>query len=77
MLYNYAKFLGMDTAGGDKLADYADAGDVADWAKDAMNWAVGCGLISGRSADTLAPAGTATRAEVAAVMQRLIHLMVK
>lgn len=77
MLYNYAKFLDMDTAGGDKLADYADAGDVANWAKDAMNWAVGCGLISGRSADTLVPAGTATRAEVAAVLQRLIHLMVK
>lgn len=77
MLYNYAKFLGMDTAGNGKLEGYTDADDVADWAKDAMNWAVGCGLITGRSAETLAPADNATRAEVATVMQRLIQLMVK
>lgn len=77
MLYRYAKSIGLDTGSMAKLDDYTDGGGVADWAGDAMSWAVGNGLVSGRTSTTLAPSGTATRAEVAAVMQRLVALMVK
>jgi len=46
---------------------------VSDWAKQSMRWANALGLISGRTADTLAPLGMATRAETAAILQRFIE----
>ncbi|MDR2157618.1 MAG: choice-of-anchor I family protein, partial [Clostridiales Family XIII bacterium] len=52
------------------LEAYADAGSVSDWAAEAMAWAVGNGLITGRTPATLAPDGTATRAEAATLLQR-------
>lgn len=77
MLHRYAKSAGMDLTKAAKLDGYADAGHVAPWAKEAMAWAVETGLIQGRSGSSLAPDGTATRAEVATVLQRLVERMVK
>ncbi len=77
MLYRYAKCVDMDTSKTAKLDGYADAADVADWAREAMAWAVGTGLIQGRSGSALAPQGSATRAEVATVLQRLVERMGK
>ncbi|MCC8122876.1 MAG: S-layer homology domain-containing protein [Oscillospiraceae bacterium] len=54
------------------LDSYSDAGAVSSWAKNAMAWAVENGLISGKSGNLLAPGGTATRAETATIMARLI-----
>ncbi|MDR1298885.1 MAG: S-layer homology domain-containing protein, partial [Oscillospiraceae bacterium] len=51
---------------------FPDADDVSEYAEDAMKWAVGAGLIQGRGGN-LAPQGTATRAEVATVLQRFIE----
>ncbi len=42
-----------------------------------MHWAVGSGLIIGRSDTELAPRDTATRAEVATMFKRLVTMMVK
>jgi hypothetical protein len=50
-----------------------DAGSVSSWAEDAMAWAVESGLITGRTETTLAPAGTATRAEAATLLQRYLE----
>ena len=77
MLYRYAKSVGMDTDKTTDLDGYADSGNVADWAAEAMAWAVKSGLIAGRGGAVLAPEGTATRAEVATILQRLVALMVK
>lgn len=77
MLYRYAKSVGMDTGKTTDLDGYADAAEVADWAAEAMAWAVKSGLIAGRGGAVLAPEGTATRAEVATILQRLVALMVK
>ena len=77
MLYRYAKSAGMDTGKTTSISGYADSGEVADWASEAMSWAVASGLINGRSATRLAPTGTATRAEVATIMQRLVTQMVR
>ena len=77
MLYRYAKSVGMDADKSAGLGGYADGKDVAAWAKEAMGWAVANGLVQGRSATTLAPNETATRAEVAAILQRLVTLMIK
>ncbi len=53
----------------DEMSGFPDAADVSAWAKDYMNWAVASGFISG-SDGYLLPAGTATRAEVSAIICR-------
>ena len=55
------------------INDFADAGQVSDWATPAMQWAVENGLILG-SDKSLNPQGNATRAEVAAILMRYIQL---
>ena len=73
ILHSYAQKKDMDLSKTADLAGYADAADVSVWAKDAMSWAVGSGLISGRSASTLAPAGSATRAECAVIFAQMFR----
>ena len=64
MLYRYAKTLGKDNIeNGTEILRFADTGDVADWAKEAMTWAVSAELIHGTSESALSP-GKAPRAEV-------------
>ncbi len=55
------------------LQTFGDAAAIAAWAKNGVADAVQAGIVSGRSADTLAPKGFMTRAEVAATMQRLLQ----
>ena len=73
ILHSYAQKKGMDVSKTADLAGYADAANMSVWAKDAMSWAVGSGLISGRSASTLAPAGSATRAECAVIFTQMFQ----
>lgn len=68
MLYEYARSVGADTAGGG-LDGFSDAGDVASWAKDALDWAVQKKIMEG-SGGKLRPGASASRAEVAAMFQR-------
>lgn len=71
MLYNYAKAIGMDRKSSAGLERFPDAGKISGYAKEAMQWAVADGFISGRAdngENYIAPQGTATRAEVAAVL---------
>ena len=71
MLYRFAAFRGYDvSAGGMAVREFADYADISHWALEAMAWAVDTGLLGGREGNVLDPAGTATRAEVAAVLQR-------
>ena len=77
MLYRFVKYLGLDVSGAVTLDGFADGGDTADWAKDAMRWAVGAGLFRGDAAGRLNPTGNANRAEVATLVQRLVELIVK
>lgn len=74
MLYRYAALLGLDTDIGDeKWSDYADAGQVSSWARDAMSWAIDQGLLIGGESGSLAPAATASRAEVSVILMRFIE----
>lgn len=66
LLYRYAG--GPSTAG--DLSAYADADSVSAYASDAMAWCVENGILNGTDGNRLAPAASATRAEVAAVLQR-------
>lgn len=77
MLYRYAGTAGLSTAAKGDLDKFTDGGTASGWAGDALAWAVGSGLISGKGNATLDPSGTATRAEVATIFQRLVALMVK
>lgn len=80
ILYRYAKQVGYDTEGvGDSidLTAYADGAEVSDYAAAAMRWAIASGLVNGYEDGTLRPRNTATRAEVAAIMQRLVVSTVK
>ena len=71
ILYNYAQWKGYDVSNRADLSRYSD--QPSPWATDVMQWAVGEGLISGTSATTLDPQGTATRAQVAAILQRFLE----
>lgn len=66
MLYRY---VGSPAVSGN-IADFKDASQVSNWAVDAMQWAIQVGLIQGIGDSTLLPKGTATRAQLAAIMQR-------
>ena len=74
ILYRYtAKYAPDATGNAASLADYPDAGSVSSYARDAMAWAVGNGLISGipyGKTDYLEPGGSATRAQVATILMR-------
>lgn len=54
------------------LSRFSDWTSISDWAVDAMSWAVGEGLISGRSSGVLDPHGVTTRAELAQIMMRFL-----
>ena len=70
ILYRYARYKGYDVTVRTQLDRYSDAGQVADYAADAMSWAVGSGIITGTSGTTLSPAGSATRAQAAVILAR-------
>lgn len=71
MLYRYMSYIGEDVSASTNLNRYTDAGSVSAYAETAMSWAVAEGIINGRTATTLAPAGNCTRAEVAAMITRV------
>ena len=66
MLHRYAG----EPAVSGSLSAYTDAASVSEWATDAMLWATQNGIITGTTAATLAPHGTATRAQAAAMLMR-------
>lgn len=70
MFYRYAQVEGADTSASAPLNAYSDASSVSAYAADAMSWCVGSGLVNGMTSATLAPKGTATRAQAAAMVQR-------
>ena len=71
ILMNYAAYKGEDVSNRADLTSYTD--QPSTWAEEAMSWAVAEGLISGVTADTLQPQGAATRAQVAAILQRFLE----
>lgn len=77
MLFRYAQLLNMSTGGRDSLTGFSDVSSVSPWAQDAVAWAVDSGIISGLPDGTLAPAGTATRAEAAAMLQRFVSVLLR
>lgn len=79
ILYNYTKqFASGSLTEAGSLAGFPDAGSVSSWARTEMAWAVGNGLISGTGSGGVAylsPQGSATRAQVAAILMRFEQAM--
>ena len=69
-LYRYAQDQGYDTSARADLSGYSDAGLVSSYATEALSWANATGLITGTTATTLSPKGSATRAQVATILTR-------
>ena len=70
ILMNYASYKGEDVSARADLSNYTD--QPSTWATETMQWAVAEGLISGVTADQLQPQGNATRAQVAAILERFL-----
>ena len=70
-LYRYSQYAGDELASG-VLDLYNDVDSVQSWALDGMAHAVGAGLITGTDEGNLEPAGPATRAQLAVILQRLM-----
>ena len=76
MLFRYAVFKGMSAVTlADHLSQFRDREQISGWAIPAANWAVGGGILNGRSGGVLDPQGTATRAELAAMLRRFADKM--
>lgn len=70
MLYRYA---GSPVAGGMAISEFTDSASVSDYATDAVTWALSEGILTGMGDGILAPQGTATRAQAAAMLMRFVE----
>jgi hypothetical protein len=81
MLYNYAKLKGYDVSLSSSIDSFEDSASVSPWAKDAVSWAVESGIIAGTSygygSPVLDPQGSATRAQIAVMIERFCEKVVK
>jgi hypothetical protein len=77
ILHRYSSYKSYDVTRTTDLSSYTDAPEIGAWALDALKWANASGLITGRTTTTLAPGGTATRAEVATIIMRFVEGVVE
>lgn len=68
ILYRYAQLKGYDVTEKADLTGYADSTAINGYAVEAMRWANANGIVNGMTETTLAPQGTATRAQVATML---------
>ena len=70
LLFRFAQANGYDSGDRAALTGFPDAGSVASYAVEALQWATASGVINGTSQGALNPAGTATRAQFAVMLYR-------
>lgn len=70
ILYRYAQFKGYSTTQSADLTHFPDLASLSGFAQAPMQWAVATGLVNGTDENLLAPQGTATRSQAAAILQR-------
>ena len=75
IVYRYAKYKGYDVSVGEdtNILSYADFDEISEYAISAMQYAVGSGLMKGKTETALNPKDNATRAEIAAILNRFIE----
>ena len=75
VLYRYTRYLGLDVEAKGDVSKFSDREKISSWAQDAMAWAVEVGLFKGDDSGSLHPQMSATRAEFAALLEKLIKLI--
>lgn len=76
VLFRYAIYKSYDFTATADLRNYPDRAKISSFAEAGMTWAVGAGMISGKASGGktyLDPLGSATRAEVASILMRLVQ----
>lgn len=75
IMHRYAQYKGYDVSVGENtnILSYEDFDEISDYAIPSMQWAVGSGMIKGRTESTLNPDAFATRVEIAAMLHRFIE----
>lgn len=75
MMFRYAKYLDSENGVRADISGFLDAGSVSGFALEAMQWANGNGIITGKDSGTkLDPQGNTARAEAAAIIQRFMYM---
>lgn len=74
ILYRYAALKQNLPAAEDEAGRFADGKQVSAFARDAVNWALQTGLLTGVSGTKLSPKGLATRAQIAVLLERFLKL---
>ncbi len=77
ILYRYAQYKKYDVSASASLSSYVDAQSVSSYATSAAEWACGAGVVTGKTGSKLDPKGSATRAEVAAMLMRFCENVAK
>ena len=74
IMHRYAVYKGDDTASevNTNILSYDDFASISDYAIAPMQWAIGTGLIQGKTESTLNPLDNATRAEFATIFYRFV-----
>lgn len=70
ILYRYAQKKGLELPAVAAGGSFRDSASISSWAAESVDWAVRVGLLTGRGEGQLAPSATASRAEVATLIQR-------
>ena len=75
--YKYALYGGKDISAEttELFQNFSDSNEISDWSKEAINYCVEAGIMSGRTDGTFDPKGKATRAEAAGVLTSLLSNM--
>lgn len=74
VLYNYARYKGLDVSASADLSQYADADNISPWALDAMQWAMAQELFYGYPIAYIIPQTMVTRAELAEIIYKNAYL---
>ncbi len=77
LIYQYAQFKGVVKPNTGNINTFTDADKVSSYAKEAMAWAIGAGIVSGQGDNTLNPTGSTTRAQTAVILMKLCDYMAK
>ena len=75
IMFRFAKYKGYDVSVGENtnILSYTDAESISEYAISAMQYAVGSGLMKGKTETSINPQDNATRAEIAAILQRFLE----
>ncbi|WP_305768979.1 S-layer homology domain-containing protein [Candidatus Epulonipiscium viviparus] len=73
-IYNYSMYVGIAPIGASSVYAFNDGATVSRWAVPACEWAIANGILAGKDGNRLDPKGTATRAEICAIINRFLTI---